>query len=207
MARKRKRISSYTRNRNRILSYVRRQRKKGWNIDIDIPTERQLKKEGIKGIELSKYTWQLKKLTPAKIREFPKTLFNPSTGEVIAPTTISYDPNLYVDSVINGWLSEVNVFSRAESYSLLVRWTNTIISAKGRAAFAQMITDAYANGHILTREIAYKMDDARNYLAEMTNFLRAQNEELKKNINLRVDEFIQKLSDSFEVLEDWELPT
>lgn len=203
----RKRVSAYTRNRNRILSYVRRQRKKGWNIDIVIPTERQLKSQGIKGAELSKYTWQLKKLTPAKIRELPKTLFDASTGEVIAPTTISYDPNLYVDSVINGWLSEVEVFARAEGYSLLIRWTNTMIDRVGKAAFAQMITDGYANGHILTREIAYKMDDARNYLAEMIKFLRGQNEEFKKNINLRVDEFIQKLSDSFEVLEDWELPT
>nr|DAW58779.1 MAG TPA: hypothetical protein [Caudoviricetes sp.] len=203
----RKRVSAYTRNRNRILSYVRRQRKKGWNIDIDIPTERQLKKEGIKGIELSKYTWQLKKLTPAKIREFPKTLFEPSTGEVIAPTTISYDPTLYVDSVINAWLSEVEVFARAEGYSLLIRWTNTMIDRVGKAAFAQMITDGYAGGYILTREIAYKMDNTRNYLAEMIKFLRMQGEDFENEINLRVDEFITELSDSFEVLEDWELPT
>ena len=202
----RKRVSAYTRNRNRILSYVRRQRKRGWNIDIDIPTERQLKNQGIKGTELSRYTRELKKLTPAKIREFPKTLFEPSTGEVIAPTTISYNPNLYVDSVINGWLSEVEVFARAEGYSLLIRWTNTMINRVGKAAFAQMITDGYASGYILTREIAYKMDNTRNYLAEMIKFLRTQGEDFEDEINLRVDEFITKLSDSFEVLEDWELP-
>ena len=203
----RKRVSAYTRNRNRILSYVRRQRKKGWNIDIDIPTERQLKKEGIKGIELTKYTWQLKKLTPAKIREFPKTLFEPSTGEVIAPTTISYDPTLYVDSVINAWFSEVEVFARAEGYSLLIRRSNTMIDRVGKAHFAQMITDGYASVYILTREIAYKMDNTRNYLAEMIKFLRTQGEDFENEINLRVDEFITELSDSFEVLEDWELPT
>lgn len=202
----RKRVSAYTRNRNRILSYVRRQRKRGWNIDIDIPTERQLKNQGIKGTELSRYTRELKKLTPAKIREFPKTLFEPSTGEVIAPTTISYNPNLYVDSVINGWLSEVEVFARAEGYSLLIRWTNTMINRVGKAAFAQMITDGYASGYILTREIAYKMDNTKNYLAEMIKFLRTQGEDFKEQINMRVDEFIKKLSDSFEVLEDWELP-
>lgn len=202
----RKRVSAYTRNRNRILSYVRRQRKRGWNIDIDIPTERQLKNQGIKGTELSRYTRELKKLTPAKIREFPKTLFEPSTGEVIAPTTISYNPILYVDSVINGWLSEVEVFARAEGYSLLIRWTNTMINRVGKAAFAQMITDGYASGYILTREIAYKMDNTKNYLAEMIKFLRTQGEDFKEQINMRVDEFIKKLSDSFEVLEDWELP-
>ena len=90
---------------------------------------------------------------------------------------------------------------------MLTRWTNTIINRAGKGAFAQMITDGYASGYILTREIAYKMDNTKNYLAEMIKFLRTQGEDFEDEINLRVDEFITKLSDSFEVLEDWELPT
>lgn len=64
MAKRKKKVSAYTRNRNRINSYIRRLNKKGLIIDLYFPTERELKLQGIKGVELTRYTNELKKVTP-----------------------------------------------------------------------------------------------------------------------------------------------
>lgn len=64
MAKRKKKVSAYTRNRNRINSYIRRLNKKGLIIDLYFPTERELKLQGIRGAELTRYTNKLKKVTP-----------------------------------------------------------------------------------------------------------------------------------------------
>ena len=63
MAKRKKKVSAYTRNRNRINSYIRRLNKKGLITDLYFPTERELKLQGIKGAELTRYTNELKKVT------------------------------------------------------------------------------------------------------------------------------------------------
>lgn len=64
MAKRKKKVSAYTRNRNRINSYIRRLNKKGLIIDLYFPTERELKLQGIMGAELTRYTNELKKVIP-----------------------------------------------------------------------------------------------------------------------------------------------
>ena len=64
MAKRKKKVSAYTRNRNRINSYIRRLNKKGLIIDLYFPTEIELKLQGIRGAELTRYTNELKKVTP-----------------------------------------------------------------------------------------------------------------------------------------------
>lgn len=77
MAKRKKKVSAYTRNRNRINSYIRRLNKKGLITDLYFPTERELKLEGIKGAELTSYTNELKKVTPdflkGEVISIPKT--------------------------------------------------------------------------------------------------------------------------------------
>jgi hypothetical protein len=73
MAKRKKKASAYTRNRNRINSYIKRLNKKGLITDLYFPTERELKLQGIKGAELTRYTNELKKVTPdfLKIEAMP----------------------------------------------------------------------------------------------------------------------------------------
>lgn len=75
--RKKKKVSVYTRNRNRINSYIRRLNKKGFISDLYFPTEKELKLQGIKGAELTRYTNELKKVTPdflkGEVIPIPKT--------------------------------------------------------------------------------------------------------------------------------------
>ena len=80
MAKRKKKVSVYTRNRNRINSYIRRLNKKGLITDLYFPTEKELKLQGIKGAELTRYTNKLKKVTPDFLKgeaiPIPKTLQN-----------------------------------------------------------------------------------------------------------------------------------
>lgn len=80
MAKRKKKVSAYTRNRNRINSYIRRLNKKGLITDLYFPTERELKLQGIKGAELIHYTNELKKVTPEFLKgeaiPIPKTSNN-----------------------------------------------------------------------------------------------------------------------------------
>lgn len=68
MAKRKKKVSAYTRNRNRINSYIRRLNKKGLITDLYIPTEKMMRDQGVKGEELTKLTLELKSLTPEKLR-------------------------------------------------------------------------------------------------------------------------------------------
>lgn len=70
MAKKRKQ-TAYTRNRERIMRQLRRERARGKEIFLPyIPTERELRNQGVKGKELAALTLELKKITPKKIREY-----------------------------------------------------------------------------------------------------------------------------------------
>lgn len=78
--RKKKKVSAYTQNRNRINSYIRRLNKKGFITELYFPTEKELKSQGIKGVELTRYTNELKKITPDFLKgeaiPIPKTSEN-----------------------------------------------------------------------------------------------------------------------------------
>lgn len=80
MAKRKKKVSAYTRNRNRINSYIRRLNKKGLINELYFPTERELKLQGIKGAELTRYTNELKKVTSDFLKgeaiSIPKTHHN-----------------------------------------------------------------------------------------------------------------------------------
>lgn len=70
MAKKRTQ-TAYTRNRERIMRQLRRERARGKETFLPyIPTERELRKQGVKGKELAELTRELKKITPKKIREY-----------------------------------------------------------------------------------------------------------------------------------------
>lgn len=63
--------TAYTRNRERIMRQLRRERARGKETFFPyIPTEKELRKQGVKGKELTALTRELKKITPKKIREY-----------------------------------------------------------------------------------------------------------------------------------------
>ena len=67
-----KNTTKYTKNRNRILRYINKHGIKDY-FDLYIPTERELRQQGIKGKQLTSLTIKLKKITPQYIKERVKS--------------------------------------------------------------------------------------------------------------------------------------
>lgn len=71
MARKKKQTKStaYSKQRERVLSFIRRAEKRGYFLtqEFSLPTETELRKSGVKGAKLAARTRQLKRLTPDRL--------------------------------------------------------------------------------------------------------------------------------------------
>ena len=84
MATKRRK-SEYTRQRERILNFVRRVQKRGYFFDVpvNIPTERQLRQQGVRGAALSARTRQLQRIKPSDIYSEARFV-DVETGEILS---------------------------------------------------------------------------------------------------------------------------
>lgn len=65
-----KKKTAYTRERNRVMNYLRSLKRKGFNIDLYFPTEREIRLSGIKGKELSSLTRELKKWSAKELKKY-----------------------------------------------------------------------------------------------------------------------------------------
>lgn len=85
MARKKKQTKStaYSKQRERVLSFIRRAEKRGYFLtqEFSLPTETELRKSGVKGAKLAARTRQLKRLTPDRLYSMMQRV-NIETGEL-----------------------------------------------------------------------------------------------------------------------------
>lgn len=164
-----KRKTAYTRNRNRIMAYQRRLRKKGLEIDLYFPTENELRKQGIKGTQLTKYTNQLKQYTPKEL----KTL--------ATPMNISEDTSFFDRVVISGFREHVSQFNPKAS-ELLLSWLDKILNENDEHSVATMLQDGAEHGNIVTYQIAYNTNLLYQYMSNMIDYLPDQGELFKENL-------------------------
>lgn len=222
MSRKKKTV--YTRNRERIMSYVRSQRNKGYYIGINIPTEKQLRKQGVKGTELTKRTAELKKITPKTLKtEYTQVKFNPETGEILEdythskqttspiitnepdftppPSSIGSD-NLWITTIIGGWYAELERFTQGEYYTFLKSFMDKLIADNGEDGVAQALIDAGNDGVFLTWEVSYKEEAYQSYCDSILDYLPEAGDFYKDSIR----DFVREHSEYFESAEFWEAP-
>lgn len=221
MARRTK-TSQYTQNRNRIMSYVRKLRRQGIIVDIDLKTENQLKKEGIRAQKLSALTRQLKKLRPKQIKELKIAEFDPDTGEIYMdyfdmygqtnepgfeppPDNVSTDESFYMRIIISSWYGTLGEFEEGIGYNLLKNWADTIRAENGDEAFAKMIEDGMANGNMLTWDVVYNGDATRDYIESIMDYLPDQGIMYKDNMIDKLD-YMMQMSEYFEQQENWDEP-
>ena len=173
MAKKRK--TQYTRQRNRVTSYIRKLRKTGLVVDIYFPTERELRKSGVKGSELTKLTLELKKIKPKELMGLAKpvsiTKQEPTnTPGFEPPENISEDATFFDAVVISGFRSHVRQFNERAS-NLLLSWLDKILSTNDAHDVATMLNDGAEAGLIVTYQIVYSQDKLTQYMSEMLNYL------------------------------------
>lgn len=197
-----KRISAYTRNRNRIMSTIRRMKAKGFSSELYFPTEKELRSQGVKGKELTALTRELKSWTAKSLKEYiiseDETTFEP-------PYNPSDDTAFFDEVVINQWILKLNSFTQGEAQNLLKAWLSSMISENCKHSVAKMLNDGAEAGNILTWDIAYKVDQAVTYISNMLDYLPDQGVLYKEETLDRI-EYMKRFGDALEQDEDWEDP-
>lgn len=169
------RITAYTRNRRRIMSYIRRQRKQGYDIPFYFPTERQLRQSGVKGTGLTKLTNELKKYTPKELKRLRVPISEPpqegtNEPDFTPPFNPSTDESFFTDAVINAYRSHVKTFN-PNAQSLLLSWLDRILQQNTKEDVATMLEEGASRGHILNYTIVYSSEKLYDYMAEMLDYL------------------------------------
>lgn len=211
MARKTK-VSAYTRNRNRILAYIRRQNKKGANINLQIATESQLKKQGVKGSQLTALTNTLKKLKPEQIRQLSDLNVDVNTGEILnnepdfaPPMNITEDTDWYDNVVVSTFQAQLSDLKGGSMYEHIRAWANTIIKEKGKKAFADMLSDGFEAGITFNYQDVYDKQSAVTFVDRMMDYL-PDSGVFEKDRYMDRFEYMRVLNDDSEAEEAWELP-
>ena len=131
MAKKRTKITQYTRNRNRIQAYIRKLKKAGLNVDFYFPTEKELRKSGVKGKELTKLTLELKKLTAKELIKIatPLNKQEPTITPGFEPPEKLLESGIS-NVIIQNFKSQVLHFPK-EISDKIISLINTLISEQG----------------------------------------------------------------------------
>lgn len=173
MARKKK--TRYSKERSRILRYLSKLKKQDRITDLYIPTELELRKQGVKGTELYKLTRKLKSITSEELRNISYEILEPTqestnTPGFEPPENISEDASFFDNVVITGFQSHVRQFNERAS-NLLLTWLDRIIASNGKHDTAVMLNDGAEAGVILTYQVVYSQDKLTQYMAEMLDYL------------------------------------
>lgn len=208
----RKKVSAYTRNRNRIMGYIRRHNKQGENINLQIATEAQLRKQGVKGSQLTALTNTLKKLTPKKIQELSDFNVDVTTGEIlnnepdfVPPVSISDSTDWYDKVVISTFNQQLSELEGGPMYSHIKAWANTIMKEKGKKAFADMLSDGFESGITFNYQEVYDKNSATTFVDRMLDFL-PDSGVFEKDRYMDRFEYMRLVNDDSEADETWELP-
>lgn len=205
-----KKKTRYSKERARIVRYLSKLKKQGRRIDLYIPTETELRKQGVEGTELAKLTRELKSITPKELRsysyEIPKpTQESTNTPGFEPPENISEDATFFENVVISTWFGILETFSNGEAYMLLKSWMTMVINDNGEHDTAVMLQQGAEDGNLLVWEVVYKYDKAMMYIGNMIDFLPEAGVLYKEEMLDKL-EFMRRMSDAFEQDEDWEQP-
>lgn len=208
----RKKVSAYTRNRNRVMAYIRRHNKQGANINLQIATEAQLRKQGVKGSQLTALTNTLKKLTPKKIQELSDFNVDVTTGEIlnnepdfVPPVSISDSTDWYDNVVVSTFQAQLSDLKGGAMYEHIRAWANTIIKEKGKKAFADMLSDGFEAGITFNYQDVYDKQSAVTFVDRMMDYL-PESGVFEKERYMDRFEYMRVLNDDSEAEEAWELP-
>lgn len=223
----------YSRQRKRIQSFIRKHEKEGFyfeeNILPAVPKKitkasvSRLKKitpqklyskavyagEASYGEVVSSYKGrQLRKQEAKKKREKRQRL---KKQRIKTPhpkrikDKVSTDKSFYTRTVLSGWYATLENYSKSPAYSVLRMWMNKLIRDNGEDAVARMLEQAASNGNILVWSVAYKTEEAIEYMGNVMKYLQDQGDiyqdEMEENI-----QYWKDLGEAIESDEDWERP-
>lgn len=158
-----KKTTQYTKNRNRILRYIKSHNISQY-IDLYIPTEFQLRKQGVKGKELSKLTRTLKGITPKYLKQ--KVTQNKEKEDIESKTDNVLE-NGISQVIINNFKSQILHFPK-EISDKVIAFTNTLINEQGIDSVAYSLEHMPLQFHEILNKTGY---DSNSAMQEFTSSL------------------------------------
>lgn len=170
--RKSKKTTQYAKQRKRITNYISKLKRKGLDVSLYFPTELQLRKQGVKGKELTLLTKVLKTITPEYLKSIAKEPEYIPTNEpdFLPETNINTDDTFFDQTTIAQYKEHVRGFNEVCS-NLLLGWLDRIITSNGVHDTAIMLNKGAEAGYIVTYQIAYDRDKLMGYISAMMNYL------------------------------------
>ena len=213
---KKNKVSAYTKNRNRIMQQIRRLAKKtGQKIGLYIPTEKQLRAQGITGHKLASATAGLKAMKSKDLESayggYTKK-FDPMTGEIF-DNEPAFEPPFQPtgDSILDR--STLQFFEEflefqpdREGIRLLRNWKDRIVSEYGVSAFAQMFRDANEARPIKSEYDIYKGSVALNWINTAMYYLPDSGQITREQYSDVMREELNAIQDYMASEEYWEEP-
>lgn len=146
-----------------------------------------------------------KQLQKARVKTpEPKAITKKKQGKV-PKYNISNDTSFYTRTVISGWYGTLEIYAKSPAYHVLRMWMNKLIRDNGEDAVARMLEEAANTGNILVWSVAYKTEEAIEYMGNVMKYLQDQGdiyqEEMKENM-----QYWKDLGEAIEKSEDWERP-
>lgn len=157
---------------------------------------------GVEGRKFERHRTAVKAAQTRKRRKQPK---KPPQHPPQPPQPPLPPDDFMVRVIISNWLTLLRTCEKGEAYNLLLGWITQLRHDNGDVAVATMIEEGADSGNILTWDIIYHNDKARQYMSALMENLPDQGV-LYKDQMLDNEDYLRRLADAFEQNEDWELP-
>lgn len=162
---KAKKQSKYTTYRNRVLATMRRLRKKGYVFDdLYFPTEREIRKSGVKGQELRYLTLRLKKLTSKELVKLGRIFYDEAGDRV------NDDEDMYDDSALMNFYLQIMKYPHG-FVGYMKAWINRLVKTKGKRAVVDMLDEGFKSGLEVTSDVMYNVERLNEFVDKMMSFL------------------------------------
>lgn len=176
-----KKTTVYTRNRNRIMHYINTLKRKGYKVELNIPTERQVRQSGVSGTELGKLSRELKKITPKTLKSIAKEVERVEKVTKDYPTSIQMSSS-YSLNVIDNLRAELSKYKSGIKDKILAL-LNQLITQQGAEDVAYALNKMNENFFIALYRVNFDSNSAiQNFSTSLIENLPEASEQYKKDL-------------------------
>ena len=180
-----KKTTVYTKQRNRIMRYINTLKRKGYKVELNIPTERQIRQSGVSGSELGKLSRELKKITPKTLKLISKEVERVEKVTKDYPTSIQISSS-YSLTVIDNLRLELSKY-KSEIKDKILALINQLITQQGAEDVAYSLNKMNENFFTALYRAHFDSDSAiQNFSTTLIENLPEASEQYKKDL---MDEF------------------
>lgn len=173
-----KKTTQYTKNRNRILRYIKRHNILQY-VNLHIPTEHELRKQGVKGKELAKLTRALKGITAKYLKQ--EAIKN-KEREASQSKTDNVLEHGISQVIIDNFKSQILHFPK-EISDKVIAFTNTLIKEQGIGSVAYSLEHMPLQFHEILNKTGYDSNSAmQEFASSLVEYLPDASDAYKKDL-------------------------